>query len=111
VLLSGALLLVLLLAGFSFVAYRHFAHGRTPFTNLDYTVESDHGIVIRFQVVKDAGKTVQCVLQARDRDNTEVGSLVTTIGPSESGAVTRSVLIRTTRRAVAGEVLSCRPAA
>jgi hypothetical protein len=110
VIVGGALVLVLALAGFSFVAYRHYSAGRTPFTNLDYKVQSDHAVLVRFQVVKDAGKTVQCVLQARDRDNTEVGSLVTTIGPSESGTVTRALLVTTRRRAVAGEVLSCRPA-
>jgi hypothetical protein len=103
------MLLVLVLAAFSFVAYRHYSAGRTPFSNLDYTVESDHGIVVRFQVVKDAGESVQCVLQARDRDNAEVGSLVTTIGPGERGTVTRALLVTTKRRAVAGEVLSCRP--
>ena len=109
-LVGGALLLVVLLAGFSVVAYRHYAQERTPFTNLDYTVGSDHEIVVRFQVVKDAGKTVQCVLQARDRDNAEVGSFLATIGPGESGTVTKAVHLTTTRRAVAGEVLTCRPA-
>src|SRR5438067_282721 len=76
VLVGGAVALVVALAGFSFLAYRHYAAGRTPFTNLDYRVESDHGIVVRFQVVMQEGKTVQCVLQARDRNNSEVGSLV-----------------------------------
>ena len=110
VIIGGALVLVLALAGFSFAAYRHYSAGRTPFTNLDYTVESDQVVLVRFQVVVHAGRTVQCVLQARDRENTEVGSLVTTIGPGESGTVTKALRLTTKHRAVAGEVLSCRPA-
>jgi hypothetical protein len=109
VLLGGVALLVAALVGFAFVGWRHYATSRTPFTNLGYTA-TDSAVVVRFQVVKDAGKTVQCLLQARDRDNAEVGSLVTTIGPDGSGTLTRAVTVPTSRRAVAGEVLSCRPA-
>ena len=109
VLLSGTALLVAALVGFAYVGWRHYAASRTPFTNLGYAV-SDSAVVVRFQVVKDAGKTVTCLLQARDRDNAEVGSLVTTIGPDGSGTLKREVSVPTTRRAVAAEVLSCRPA-
>ncbi|MFN2538211.1 MAG: DUF4307 domain-containing protein [Mycobacteriales bacterium] len=107
---AGATLLVVALTAFSVVAYRHYAQGRAPFRNLDYTVQSDEGVLVRFEVVKDAGTTVRCLLQARDRDNLEVGSLVATVGPEGSGTVTRAYLVRTSHRAVAGEVLSCRPA-
>jgi hypothetical protein len=109
VLLGGAALLVAALVGLALVGWRHYATSRTPYTNLGYTL-SERAVVVRFSVVKDAGKTVQCLLQARDRDNAEVGSLVTTIGPDGSGTLERAVSVPTTRQAVAGEVLSCRPA-
>jgi hypothetical protein len=110
VLVGGAVLLVAALVGFAFFAYQHYAKARTQFSNLGYQV-TETGVSVRFQVVKDAGKKVQCVLQARDGNNVEVGSLVVTIGPEGSGAVTKASFVPTTRRAVAGEVLSCRPAA
>jgi hypothetical protein len=109
VLLAGAGLLVAALVGLAFLGWRHYDRSRTPFSNLGYTV-GDSAVVVRFSVVKDAGKTVQCLVQARDRDNAEVGSLVSTIGPDGSGTLKREVSVPTTRRAVAGEVLSCRPA-
>jgi hypothetical protein len=108
VLLGGAALLVAALMGFAFVAYQHYASTRVEFSDLGYQV-SDTGVAVRFQVVKGAGKKVECVLQARDRNNVEVGSLVVTIGPEGSGAVTKSSFVPTSRPAVAGEVLSCRP--
>ena len=109
-LLAGAALLVTVLTAFSVLAYRHYSHGRTPFRNVDYQVQSDTRVLVRFEVVKDAGKRVQCLLQARDRNNVEVGSLVATVGPEGSGTVTNAYLVSTRHRAVAGEVLSCRPA-
>src|SRR3954451_24786370 len=57
VLLAGAALLVAVLLGLSYLGRRHYDAARTPFSNLGYTV-SDTGVVLRFQVVKDAGKTV-----------------------------------------------------
>ena len=90
VLLGGAALLVAVLTVFSVVAYRHYAQGRTPFRNVDYEVQSDTRVLVRFEVVKDAGKTVRCLLQARDRNNAEVGSLVATVGPDGSGTVTKA---------------------
>lgn len=109
VVVGGALVLVLLLVVFSFLAYQHYAERRTPFSTVTYRVDSDHAVTIRFQVARDAGRTVQCLLQARDRDGSDVGSLVATVGPG-SGTETRSAVVPTTRRAVVGEVLSCRPA-
>jgi hypothetical protein len=107
---GGAVLLVAALLAFSFVGYRHYVHGRAPFSNLGYEVQSDSSVLVRFSVVVEARKTVTCLLQARDRDNHEVGSTVVTVRSETSRTVTRAQAVPTVKRAVAGEVLSCRPA-
>jgi len=105
---GGALLVVALLA-FSFVGYRHYAGSRAPFTNDGFAVGSDSVVTVRYSVVVEAHRAVQCVLQARDRDNAEVGSSVVRITSDTSRTVHRSDRMATKRRAVAAEVLSCRP--
>ena len=107
---GGAVLLVGALLGFSFVGYRHYVHGRAPFTNLGYSVASDAEVRVRFSVVVEAHQEVRCLLQARDLDNAEVGSAVVHVRSETSRTVTREDTVPTKRRAVAGEVLSCRPA-
>ena len=107
---GGGVLLVGALLAFSFVGYRHWAGGRAPFTNDGFAVGSDSAVTVRFSVVVEAHQQVQCLLQARDRDNREVGSTVVTVSSGTSRTVHRSVAVTTIRRAVTGEVLSCRPA-
>ena len=106
---GGGVLLVGVLLAFSFVGYRHYAGSRAPFTNNGSEVRSDTEVVVRFSVVVEAHSSARCVLQARDRDNTEVGSSVVTVRSDTSRTVDRSETVTTTRRAVAAEVLSCRP--
>jgi hypothetical protein len=110
VLLGLGVLLVVALAGLSFFAYRHYADARTPFQNTGYRVVSDTSVEVQFSVSKERGDTVQCQLAARDADQTEVGSLLVTLGPDEAGTVDRTETVTTTARAALGEVLSCRPA-
>jgi hypothetical protein len=107
---GAGLLLVAALLGFAFVGYRHYAHGRAPFTNTGYAVQSDSSVLVRFTVVVEAHETVRCLLQARDADNVEVGSAVVRVTSGSSRAVAREDTVSTKRRAVAAEVLSCRPA-
>ena len=107
---GGAALVVVALVAFSFVGYRHWANGRAPFTNDGFSVDSDTAVTVRFSVVVEAHHTVRCGLQARDRDNTEVGSKVVTLTSGTSRTLHRSERFATAHRAVAAEVLSCRPA-
>jgi hypothetical protein len=109
-LVGGAVVLLTALLGFSYVAYRHYASTRAAFTNLDYRVASDSSVLIRFRIALDKGETAQCVLQARDRDNVEVGSVLVTLTGKGSSPFTVERTLPTKHRAVAGEVLSCRRA-
>ena len=106
---GGAVLLLAALVALSFVGYRHYATGRAQFANLGAQVVSDTSVTVRFSVVVEGQRSVQCVLQARDRDNREVGSRVVTVRSEQTRTVTREETLTTTRRAVAAEVLSCRP--
>ncbi|MCU1600563.1 MAG: hypothetical protein JWO22_1272 [Frankiales bacterium] len=108
VLIGGAVVLLTALVAFSFVAFQHYSGSRARFSNLDYTVESETSVLIRFQISLGAGDRAQCLLQARDRDNAEVGSRTVTVAGEDTSMFTVEEHVTTTRRAVAGEVLSCR---
>jgi hypothetical protein len=105
----GALLVAVLVA-FSALAYQQYASKRIPFANTGYQVVDDHSVRVDFSVSKERGSSVQCRLQARDRLNTEVGTVVVRLGPDLAGTVDQSATITTSARAAAGVVLSCRPA-
>ena len=101
-------MLLTALVAFSFLAFRHYASTRAQFNNLDYRVESDTSVLIRFQISLDPGDRAQCLLQARDRNNAEVGSETVAVVGQDESVFTIERHLATTRRAVAGEVLSCR---
>ncbi len=102
-------MLLTALVAFSFLAFQHYASTRAQFTNLDYQVESDRSVLIRFTVTLEPGQAADCLLQARDRNNAEVGSkTLHVVANGDVSPFTVEEHLETTRRAVAGEVLSCR---
>ena len=76
-------------------------------TVLGYQVASDHAVDVRFQVDnRDNGRAATCTVRARDYGGDEVGRLAVPVPP---GPRTRqlSATIRTSSRAISGEVLDC----
>ena len=77
-------------------------------TVLGYQVATDHSVDLRFQVDnRDSARPATCTVGARDYDGNEVGRLDV---PVPAGRQTQviSAAIRTSSRAVSGEVLDCR---
>jgi hypothetical protein len=77
-------------------------------TVLGYQVASDHSVDVRFQVDnRDHDRGATCTVRARDYGGNEVGRLDVPV-PSGSGSQVLSATIRTSSRAISGEVLDCR---
>jgi hypothetical protein len=75
-------------------------------TVLAYTVTGDHAVDVRFQVDEASGKGGTCTVRARAASGEEVGRVAV---PVPAGP-TRQVLtatVRTSGRAVNGDVLEC----
>jgi hypothetical protein len=75
-------------------------------TVLGYTVTGDHAVDVRFQVDEASGKGGTCIVRARAESGEEVGRVSV---PVPSGP-TRQVLattVKTSERAVNGDVLEC----
>ena len=77
-------------------------------TVLGYQVASDHAVDVRFQVDnRDNGRTAACTVRARDYNGEEVGRLDVPV-PTGRQTQVLSATIRTSSRAISGEVLDCR---
>jgi len=75
-------------------------------TVLGYQVSSDHAVDVRFQVDnRESDRTATCTVRARDYGGNEVGRLDVPVpaGPRQ----VLSATIRTSSRAISGEVLDC----
>ena len=100
----GGLVVLLLVV----VAFQRFgpsgAHGRL----LSYEVVDDRTVVIRFEVTTDPGTTATCLVQALDRDRSEVGFEEVRVGPSRQDKVVETRTLVTSRRAVAAKLVTCR---
>jgi hypothetical protein len=76
-------------------------------TVLGYQVASDHSVDVRFQVDNhDHGKPATCTVRARDYGGNEVGRLDVPV-PAGRQTQVLSATIRTSSRAISGEVLDC----
>jgi hypothetical protein len=77
-------------------------------TVLGYQVSSDHSVDVRFQVDnRDSGRQATCTVRARAYNGDEVGRLDV---PVPAGPQTQrlTATIKTSSRAISGEVLDCR---
>ncbi|MGB8651327.1 MAG: DUF4307 domain-containing protein [Mycobacteriales bacterium] len=112
VLIVGAAVLGLLLVGLAYTGYSRFARNDQPtWTTIGYTVVDDTAVDVRFEVRKALTATVECLVQARDRDGVQVASDLVRVGPSDRGTVTTVHRLATPRRAVIGEITGCRAVA
>jgi flagellar basal body-associated protein FliL len=76
-------------------------------TDVGFHVVDDGTIQVTFDVTKPKKSSATCTVQALDPSFATVGTLQVTIGPAGTGTVRRTVTLRTTNRATAGEVTTC----
>jgi hypothetical protein len=100
---------VLALAGLAWLLWAALFHANPPIrsTLVGYQVASDTSVSVMFQVVKDPEYSATCVIRARDQEGTEVGRREVGI-PLGVREATLTEQLRTTRRAITGEVRDCR---
>jgi hypothetical protein len=75
-------------------------------TVLSYSVTSAHSVTVRFEVTKSSTKAAVCVVEAPDVNSDIVGRTVVNV-PAGQSRVTLSTTLRTTDRAIMGEVEQC----
>ncbi len=107
VLVTGAALLGVLLLGLAYVGYDRFGGSQVSYGVLGFHVLSDRAVEVRFEVRKSPSATVACLVRAREKGGTEVGSETVTLGPSPTSQVVTVHQLTTTRRATTGEVTGC----
>lgn len=85
--------------------------GLASWTTTGYKVLDDQSVRVTFQLNRPADKTTTCTIQALARDFATVGSLDVAYPPPPAGSgaltTTETVTVRTTSRAVTGEVKTC----
>ena len=84
--------------------------GLPTFQTMSYKVLGDESVSVSFEVTSPDGDAVSCTVQALARDFSTVGSIDVAIPASADGqgtATERTVTLRTTSRAVTGEVKGC----
>ncbi len=81
--------------------------GKVTWNDTRYQVVDDRTVEVGFDVHRDPGTKVVCVVRALDKGYGTVGSLEVAIPATEERSVHREVTIRTTTRAVTGLVKSC----
>ncbi|WP_345714097.1 DUF4307 domain-containing protein, partial [Kineococcus glutinatus] len=85
----------------------HSTSGHGSTTLISFRVLDDTRVEARYTVALEPGDTVRCTLEALDARHGEVGVLEEDIGPSATGFVERTTVIRTTGRAVTATVGTC----
>jgi Domain of unknown function (DUF4307) len=81
--------------------------GQPGWTDLGYRVIDDRTVDVTYLISRPVGRNVTCVIQALDRGFGTTGLVEVHIPGSGTSSVRRTTRIRTTTRAVTGEVTSC----
>lgn len=81
--------------------------GLPSFQTVGYKVVDDQSVRVTFSVHSPDGAAVTCRVQALARDFSTVGTLDVPIPASADADSQRTVTVRTTTRAVTGEVRTC----
>ena len=77
-------------------------------TVLGYQVSTDHSVDVRFQVDnRESSRGAACTVRARAYNGDEVGRLVVPVAAGQ-GTQELSATIKTSSRAISGEVVDCR---
>lgn len=72
-----------------------------------YDATSGTAVDIRWQVERDPGVAVECVLRARDARGEEVGRVRVVVPVDDAEGIDMSHTLKTSGQAVTGEVLTC----
>ncbi|MCI0685850.1 MAG: DUF4307 domain-containing protein [Sporichthyaceae bacterium] len=80
-------------------------------TLVGYEVTSDRSVAVRYEIVRKAGVTAECVIRSRAADGSEVGRRLIVIPPGPDRRIARTEVLTTTGRAITGEIRECRAAA
>jgi len=107
-LVTGVVIAGLLL---SFAMYDVYAGDRIKSQVTSFRIVSDSEVSISFEVTKDPGEDVTCIVRARSRDGREVGRAEVPIPDNAGGRDTVPVTytLATSKLAVAPEVYGCGP--
>ncbi len=81
--------------------------GQPSWQTLGYKVVSDQQVRVDFQVYRPGGTALACTVEALARDFAPVGTSTVQVLASADETTTESVTLRTTSRAVTGQVKSC----
>lgn len=81
--------------------------GQPSWQTLSYRVVDDQTVQVSFAVHSPGGRALTCRVQALARDFATVGSLQVAFAASSSDESRHTVTLRTTSRAVTGEVRTC----
>lgn len=87
--------------------------GKPSWETFGYSVVSDEEVKVTFDVSQPDGQPVNCTVRALAHDFGTVGSLEVKLPAVASGSgdpIRHTVTVRTTSRAVTGEVRTCRVA-
>jgi hypothetical protein len=107
--LRWALYGLVLLVGLAVAAvgYSKFASVPIDGKQMAFTVRDDHALSMTIQVQRDdPHRAAECVVRARSESGEEVGRKEVLIPPAAS-TVSADTVLRTTARAVIGEVYGC----
>ncbi|WP_027501047.1 DUF4307 domain-containing protein [Rhodococcus sp. UNC363MFTsu5.1] len=105
ILTIGVVLLGLALA---FFAYNKFAGDDVEGQSIAYNLVDESTISIRFTVTReDPSEPAVCIVRARSKDGSETGRREVYLGPSDSGTVDVTTLIRTSQRPAIADIYGC----
>jgi len=81
--------------------------GQPSWDTLGYKVVSDQQVRVDFQVYRPGGTALTCTVEALARDFSPVGTSTVKVPASADETTSESVTLRTTSRAVTGQVRTC----
>ena len=81
--------------------------GQPSWQTLGYKVVSDQQVRVDFEVSRPGGRAMTCTVEALARDFAPVGTSTVRVAASAEETTTESATLRTTSRAVTGQVKSC----
>ncbi|HET7279975.1 MAG TPA: DUF4307 domain-containing protein [Dermatophilaceae bacterium] len=81
--------------------------GQVSWVDTGYRVVDDRTVEVRFDVHRPPGQRVTCTVRALNRGFGTVGTIEVTVPANDQRAVGMVVMLRTTTRAVTGQVKTC----
>lgn len=81
--------------------------GQPSWQTYSYKVVDDRSVSVTFEVHRPDGRPMTCTVRALDKDFAPVGSLSYAVPQTGEESSRHTVLVRTTTRAVTGEVKAC----